>query len=66
MNSLVFFLLLLIVIDIIMCLFQLPALQEQAQKKKCTILKELVSLDTPGKSTVEVVILADPVSCCTQ
>ena len=49
-----------------MCLFQLPALQEQAQKKKCTILKELVSLDTPGKSTVEVVILADPVSCCTQ
>jgi len=31
------------------------------------ILTPLVSLDTPGKATVEVVILADPVrySCCT-
>ena len=27
-----------------------------------TILTELISLDTPGKATVEVVILADPVS----
>ena len=27
-----------------------------------TILTQLVSLDTPGKATVEVVILADPVS----
>jgi len=27
-----------------------------------TILTPLVSLDTPGKATVEVVILADPVS----
>lgn len=26
------------------------------------ILKHLVSLDTPGKATVEVIILADPVS----
>ncbi len=29
---------------------------------KETILTRLVSLDTPGKATVEVVILADPVS----
>jgi hypothetical protein len=27
-----------------------------------TILTPLLSLDTPGKATVEVVILADPVS----
>lgn len=27
-----------------------------------TILTPLVSLDTPGKATVQVVILADPVS----
>lgn len=31
-------------------------------KAKETILTRLVSLDTPGKATVEVVILADPVS----
>ena len=29
---------------------------------KQTVLTPLVSLDTPGKATVEVVILADPVS----
>lgn len=32
------------------------------KKEKQKILTPLVSLDTPGKATVEVVILADPVS----
>lgn len=32
------------------------------KEKGQTILTPLVSLDTPGKSTVEVVIVADPVS----
>lgn len=32
------------------------------KKENQKILTPLVSLDTPGKSTVEVVILADPVS----
>lgn len=31
------------------------------KKEKHKILTPLVSLDTPGKATVEVVILADPV-----
>lgn len=31
-------------------------------ENKQKILTRLVSLDTPGKATVEVVILADPVS----
>lgn len=32
------------------------------KKENQNILTPLVSLDTPGKATVEVVILADPVS----
>lgn len=32
------------------------------KKEDQKILTPLVSLDTPGKATVEVVILADPVS----
>lgn len=32
------------------------------KKENQKILTPLVSLDTPGKATVEVVILADPVS----
>lgn len=32
------------------------------KKENHKILTPLVSLDTPGKATVEVVILADPVS----
>lgn len=32
------------------------------KKENEKILTPLVSLDTPGKATVEVVILADPVS----
>ncbi|XP_067928388.1 glyoxalase domain-containing protein 4-like [Watersipora subatra] len=39
---------------------QLPELQACMKKQEQTILTELVSLDTPGKSTVDVVILADP------
>ncbi|VDM31186.1 unnamed protein product [Hydatigera taeniaeformis] len=39
---------------------QLALLQETMDKEKETILTRLVSLDTPGKATVEVVILADP------
>ena len=41
---------------------QLPGIQERMINAEETILTRLVSLDTPGKATVEVVILADPVS----
>jgi len=39
---------------------QLPGIQEKMLAANTTILTPLVSLDTPGKATVEVVILADP------
>ncbi|XP_048468433.1 glyoxalase domain-containing protein 4 isoform X1 [Rhincodon typus] len=39
---------------------QLPAIESQMKKENQKILTPLVSLDTPGKATVEVVILADP------
>eukprot|EP00092_Neocalanus_flemingeri_P007548 GFUD01008146.1.p1 GENE.GFUD01008146.1~~GFUD01008146.1.p1 ORF type:complete len:297 (+),score=98.25 GFUD01008146.1:45-935(+) len=39
---------------------QLPATQEKMVAAATTILTPLVSLDTPGKATVQVVILADP------
>ncbi|XP_043910240.1 glyoxalase domain-containing protein 4 [Protopterus annectens] len=39
---------------------QLPAIESLMKKEKQKILTPLVSLDTPGKATVEVVILADP------
>lgn len=39
---------------------QLPPLQKKMEEEKQKILTPLVSLDTPGKATVEVVILADP------
>lgn len=41
---------------------QLPELEALIKKENQKILTPLVSLDTPGKATVEVVILADPVS----
>lgn len=41
---------------------QLPELEATMKKENQKILTPLVSLDTPGKATVEVVILADPVS----
>ena len=40
---------------------QLPAIEHSVKEGGHTILTPLVSLDTPGKATVEVVILADPV-----
>lgn len=42
--------------------FQLPEIEALVKKESWKILTPLVSLDTPGKATVEVVILADPVS----
>ncbi|XP_061684373.1 glyoxalase domain-containing protein 4 isoform X2 [Syngnathoides biaculeatus] len=39
---------------------QLPDLEALMKKENQNILTPLVSLDTPGKATVEVVILADP------
>lgn len=41
---------------------QLTDLEALIKKENQKILTPLVSLDTPGKATVEVVILADPVS----
>ena len=45
-------------------LLQLPSIEKSVKEAGHTILTPLVSLDTPGKATVEVVILADPVSHC--
>ena len=42
-------------------ILKLPELQEKMKSANQTILTPLISLDTPGKATVEVVILADPV-----
>uniref|UniRef100_A0A8C8SJW7 Glyoxalase domain-containing protein 4 n=1 Tax=Pelusios castaneus TaxID=367368 RepID=A0A8C8SJW7_9SAUR len=39
---------------------ELPNIETLMKKKKQKILTPLVSLDTPGKATVQVVILADP------
>lgn len=41
--------------------FELPLIEQEVKKTNGTILTPLVSLDTPGKQTVQVVILADPV-----
>ena len=41
---------------------ELPGIENAAKSGGHTILTPLVSLDTPGKATVQVVILADPVS----
>lgn len=41
---------------------QLPHIEASVKEAGETILTPLVSLDTPGKATVQVVILADPVS----
>ena len=40
---------------------KLPSIEQAVKEAGQTILTPLVSLDTPGKATVEVVILADPV-----
>nr|CAG4649498.1 EOG090X09EK [Scapholeberis mucronata] len=39
---------------------QLPSIESEIKQANQTILTPLVSLDTPGKQTVQVVILADP------
>lgn len=39
---------------------QLPGIEALMKKENQTIVTPLVSLDTPGKATVQVVILADP------
>jgi len=39
---------------------ELPGLEQRMKEAKETILTPLISLDTPGKATVQVVILADP------
>ena len=44
-----------------MFILQLPSIQEGLKTAGEKILTPLVSLDTPGKATVEVVIPADPV-----
>ncbi|XP_045155894.1 glyoxalase domain-containing protein 4 [Echinops telfairi] len=41
---------------------ELPVLEALMKRESQKILTPLVSLDTPGKATVQVVILADPVS----
>ena len=41
---------------------ELADIEKKAKDTGNTILTPLVSLDTPGKATVQVVILADPVS----
>lgn len=38
----------------------LPDIQDKMKDENQTILTELISLDTPGKATVQVVIVADP------
>lgn len=48
--------------SLIFSFVKLAPLQKKMEEAKQTILTPLISLDTPGKATVEVVILADPVS----
>lgn len=48
--------------DFIVYILQLPSIEALMKKENQKILTPLVSLDTPGKATVEVVILSDPVS----
>lgn len=43
-------------------MLQLPGIESAMKSAGETILTPLVSLDTPGKATVQVVIVADPVS----
>lgn len=46
---------------IVLFITKLPDIEKAVSDKGWKILTPLVSLDTPGKATVEVVILADPV-----
>lgn len=40
----------------------LPGIEQKMKEASQTILTPYISLNTPGKATVQVVILADPVS----
>lgn len=49
--------------------FALPGAEQPPLRKKIVdgnykILTDLITLDTPGKASVTVIILADPVSLC--
>lgn len=51
--------------------FAVPKAEQEVIRKKIKdtnnkILTDLISLDTPGKATVRVIILADPVSTLTK
>lgn len=41
---------------------QQEVIQQKIKNSNNKILTDLISLDTPGKATVRVIILADPVS----
>jgi len=41
-----------------------PAIQKAIKESGNKILTDLITLDTPGKASVRVIILADPVSTC--
>uniref|UniRef100_A0A8B9TPR2 Glyoxalase domain containing 4 n=1 Tax=Anas platyrhynchos TaxID=8839 RepID=A0A8B9TPR2_ANAPL len=47
-------------VDVVCFLFKLPNIEALMKKENQKILTPLVSLDTPGKATVQVIILADP------
>ena len=42
---------------------QIQALQAQVEAAKHKVITPFISLETPGKATVQVIILADPVQC---
>lgn len=39
-----------------------PSIQKKIKESENNILTDLITLDTPGKASVRVIILADPVS----
>lgn len=41
-----------------------PTIQKAIKESGNKILTDLITLDTPGKASVRVIILADPVSTC--
>lgn len=41
-----------------------PMIQKTIKESGNKILTDLITLDTPGKASVRVIILADPVSSC--
>jgi len=47
---------------VVCCWLKLSGVQDKAASEGFKVLTPLISLDTPSKVTVQVVILADPVS----